>query len=287
MSTLDTSAVQPARSTADLRRSCWRVRHHIIDMIYAGGSGHPGGSLSCTEILTTLYMSILRVDPAHPDWPDRDRFVLSKGHASPALYAVLAERGFIPLDWLPTFNRNGSRLQKHLDMHLVPGAEASTGSLGQGISMAVGMALAAKVDRSQRRVYVILGDGECQEGQVWEAAMAAAQQQLDNLIVYLDYNRLQTDGSVDDISSLEPIDERWRGSRWHVQHIDGHSIEQIMEATAVAQATLGQPHIVICDTVKGKGVSFMENRYEWHAQSLNEQTYGQAKRDLAAVEEAL
>ncbi len=271
----------------ELRRACWRVRRSLVEMIYTGGSGHPGGCLSCVEILTTLYMAVLRVDPRNPQWPDRDRFVLSKGHASPTLYAVLAERGFFPKEWLATFNLEGTRLQKHLDMHLVPGAEVSTGSLGQGISVAVGMALAARLDKSQRRVYAVLGDGECQEGQVWEGAMAAAQLHLENLIAYLDYNRLQVDGSVDDINSLEPIEERWRANRWHVQRVDGHDSSQILQATHNAQRHAGQPHIIICDTVKGKGISFMENRYEWHAQSLDQDTYAQALRDLAATEAEL
>jgi len=239
------------------------------------------------EILTTLYMAVLRVDPGNPQWPERDRFVLSKGHASPALYAVLAERGFFPKEWLATFNLEGTRLQKHLDMHLVPGAEVSTGSLGQGFSVAVGMALAARLDNSARRVYVVLGDGECQEGQVWEAAMAAAQLRLDNLIAYLDYNRLQVDGSVDQINSLEPIEERWRANRWHVQRVNGHDTEQILEASQRAQGRHGQPHVIICDTIKGKGISFMEGRYEWHAQALDGDTYAQALRDLAAMEAEL
>jgi transketolase len=270
-----------------LRRKCLDVRRDIVEMIYAGGSGHPGGSLSAVEILTTLYFHAMRIRPAEPDWAERDRFVLSKGHAAPALYAVLAERGFFPRAELATFTAPGTRLQKHIDMYRVPGTELSTGSLGQGLSVAVGMALADRIDGKDRRVYVLIGDGESQEGQVWEAAMAAAQLRLNNLIVFLDYNRCQVDGYLPDICNLEPVAEKWKSFGWHVQQLDGHDLAQILGDLAVAQTSGQGPHILIADTIKGKGISYMENQLAWHSRSLTKEDYRIAMHELDAAQHGL
>jgi len=269
-----------------LDRRCLSVRRDIIEMIYVAASGHPGGSLSAVEILVTLYFHTLRLRADEPAWPGRDRFILSKGHAAPALYAVLAERGFFPLAELRTFSAEGSRLQKHIDMQLVPGTELSTGSLGQGLSVGVGMALANRIDGGDQRVYVLLGDGESQEGQIWEAAMLAGHQRLDNLVAFLDFNGCQVDGYVRDICCMEPIEDRWRSFGWFVQRIDGHDLGQILQALTATTAHAG-PHMIVADTVKGKGISYMEGRPEWHAQGLNDEHYRIALADLAAAAAAL
>jgi transketolase len=270
-----------------LRRKCLDIRRNIIEMIYAGGSGHPGGSLSAVEILTTLYFHVMRIRPEEPDWSERDRFILSKGHAAPAIYAVLAERGFFPREELKTFTAPGTRLQKHIDMHLVPGTELSTGSLGQGLSVGVGMALADRMDGKKRRVYVLIGDGESQEGQIWEAAMAAAQFGLDNLIAFLDYNRCQVDGYVPEICDIAPVADKWRSFGWQVQQINGHDLPQILAALEIAQHSQGRPHMIIANTVKGKGVSYMEDRLEWHSRSIVEEEYGMALKELEAADQSL
>lgn len=271
---------------ARLCGKCLAIRRDIIEMIHCAGSGHPGGSLSAVEILTALYFHEMRIRAHEPSWPARDRFILSKGHAAPALYAVLAERGFYPKSELETFSAPGTRLQKHIDMHLVPGAELSTGSLGQGLSVGVGMALADRIDGADRRVYVLIGDGENQEGQIWEGALFAAQARLDNLVVFLDYNGCQVDGYVRDICCLDPIPEKWAAFGWHVQRIDGHDMEAILVALAQTKRAAG-PHMIIADTVKGKGISFMENRPEWHAKAPDEAEYKQAILELAAAERVL
>ena len=264
-----------------LRRKCLDVRRDIIEMIYTGGSGHPGGSLSAVEILTALYFHVMRLRPAEPHWPERDRFILSKGHAAPVVYAVLAERGFFPVEELKTFTQPGTRLQKHIDMYAAPGTELSTGSLGQGLSVAVGMALADKLDGNNRRVYALIGDGESQEGQIWEAAMAAAQMKLHNLIVFLDYNRCQVDGYINEIIELEPVVQKWQSFGWRVQQIDGNDLHQILSALEIAHATTGQPHMIVANTIKGKGISYMENRLEWHSCGLTEKDYHLAMQELA------
>lgn len=266
-----------------LRGICLDVRRDIIEMIHCAGSGHPGGSLSAVEILTALYFHEMRIRPHEPGWPARDRFILSKGHAAPALYAVLAESGFYPKSELATFSAPGTRLQKHIDMHLVPGTELSTGSLGQGLSVAVGMALADRLDGADRRVYALIGDGESQEGQIWEAALFGAQVRLDKLVVFLDYNGCQVDGYVRDICCLDPISEKWAAFGWHVQRIDGHDMEAILVALMRTKDTAG-PHMIVADTVKGKGISFMENRPEWHAKALDEAEYQQAILELTSAE---
>jgi transketolase len=241
-----------------------RLRGLAIKMIGTAGSGHPGGSLSAAEIVAVLYFHELRLDPARPDWPDRDRFILSKGHAAPLLYAALAERGFFPADELFTLRRLGSRLQGHPDCRRLPGVEMSTGSLGQGLSVGNGLALAAKLDGRSYRVYVLLGDGEIQEGMVWEASMAAAHYGLDNLVAIVDHNRLQIDGPVAEVMSPEPLVEKWQAFGWEVVRVDGHRVEEIAGALEHARRVKGRPTMIIADTVKGKGVSFMENRVEWH-----------------------
>ena len=267
-----------------LRRECLDTRRDLIEMLHRAGSGHPGGSLSAVEILVALYCEVMRVRPKDPSWPDRDRFILSKGHAAPALYVVLSRRGFFRRELLWTFSRPGSRLQKHIEMQLVPGTELSTGSLGQGLSVGVGMALADRLDGKDRRVYVLLGDGECQEGQIWEAAMAAAHYNLDSLTAILDNNGCQVDGYVDDICTLEPVEEKWRGFGWHVQRVDGHNLGEILHALELAGDTTGSPHMIVADTVKGKGISYMENDPNWHSKPLSEEDYRVAIADLDVLE---
>lgn len=257
-----------------------RVRHHIVQMVAEAGSGHPGGSLSCADILVALYFRVLHVDPNRPEWPERDRFVLSKGHACPALYAVLAERGFFPIEDLWTLRRLGSHLQGHPDMRKTPGVEASTGSLGQGLSIGLGMALAARLDAAAWRVYVLLGDGEIQEGQVWEAAMAAAHYRADDLTAILDWNGLQIDGPNDEVMSVRPVAEKWRGFGWEVREINGHRFPEILDALAWARTVRGRPAIILARTVKGRGVSFMEGQVDWHGKAPSPPQAEQALAEL-------
>lgn len=257
-----------------------KLRCHIISMLGKAGSGHPGGSLSAADIVATLYFYELRLDPARPEWPDRDRFILSKGHAAPLLYAALAERGFFPEEELSTLRRLGSRLQGHPDLRKLPGVEMSTGSLGQGLSVGNGMALAGRLDGRSYRVYVLLGDGEVEEGMVWEAAMTAAHYHLDNLVAFLDYNGLQIDGPVNEVMSIDPIAEKWRAFGWHVVEINGHALQEIMSALDVARAIKGRPTMVICHTVKGKGVFFMENEVKWHGTAPGPEEVARALAEL-------
>ena len=255
------------------------LRKHIIKMTCAAGSGHPGGSLSAADIVAALYFHELRLDPSRPDWPDRDRFVLSKGHAAPVLYAALAERGFFPVEELLNLRKLGSRLQGHPDMRSTPGVEMSTGSLGQGLSAANGMALAARLDRRDYRVYVLLGDGEIQEGQIWEASMAAAHYKLDNVTAFLDHNGYQIDGPVREVMSPEPVAAKWRAFGWHVIEIDGHNLSEILSALAEAKTVRGRPTMIVAETVKGRGVSFMEGQVDWHGVAPKP-----AERDRALAE---
>ncbi|SHI54997.1 transketolase [Desulfofundulus thermosubterraneus] len=264
-----------------LEEKAREIRRHIIRMTGAAGSGHPGGSLSSADIVTALYFEVMRIDPQNPRWPGRDRFVLSKGHAAPVLYAALAERGFFPVEELLSLRRLGSPLQGHPDMKKLPGVELSTGSLGQGLSAANGMALAARLDGRDYRVYVLLGDGEIQEGMVWEAAMAAAHYRLDNVTAFLDYNGLQIDGPVGRVMSVEPVAEKWRAFGWDVQVIDGHNMEEILQAVEKARAVRGQPQMIVAETVKGKGVSFMENMVEWHGVAPKPDEVERALAELA------
>ncbi|WP_307399159.1 transketolase [Desulfofundulus luciae] len=264
-----------------LEEKAREIRRHIIRMTGAAGSGHPGGSLSSADIVTALYFEVMRIDPKNPRWPGRDRFVLSKGHAAPLLYAALAERGFFPVEDLLTLRRLGSPLQGHPDMKKLPGVEMSTGSLGQGLACANGMALAARLDGRDYRVYVLLGDGEIQEGMVWEAAMAAAHYRLDNVTAFLDHNGLQIDGPVARVMSVEPVAEKWRAFGWDVQVIDGHNMEEILQSVEKARAVRGKPQMIVAETVKGKGVSFMENMVEWHGVAPKPDEVERALAELA------
>jgi transketolase len=257
-----------------------RIRRHIITMLAAAGSGHPGGSLSAVEILSALYFRILRHNPQDPFWPDRDRFILSKGHGVPALYAVLAECGYLPVEELTTLRRVGSRLQGHSLAGSPPGVEMSAGSLGQGLSYSIGQALAARLDGRDYRVYCLLGDGELDEGQVWEAAMAASHYSLDNLTAIVDRNRIQNDDFCENVMRTDPLSDKWQAFGWHVQEVDGHDLAQVIEALERAKDVRRRPSVVIAHTVKGKGVSFMENNPEWHGKAP---TPEQAERALAEL----
>ncbi|MBI2906128.1 MAG: transketolase [Chloroflexi bacterium] len=276
-----THVVKADYTLEELRLMARKLRRHVVTMIATAGSGHPGGSLSAVEILTALYFRVLRHDPASPQWPDRDRFVLSKGHAAPALYATLAEAGYLPVNELGTLRQLGCQLQGHPDMRLTPGVEMSTGSLGQGLSFGIGAALAGRLDKRDYRVYVLLGDGECDEGQVWEAAMAAAHFKLDNLIAIVDRNELQLDGCTADIMDLEPFAAKWRAFGWRVIEIDGHNIEQVIAALEEARSVEGQPAMIIAHTIKGKGVSFMEGNVDFHGRAPNESELQIALKELA------
>ncbi len=245
-------------------------------------SGHPGGSLSAADLFTYLYYKELNVDPRNPQWEDRDRFVLSKGHCCPSLYAVLAMKGFFDWDELTNLRHVGSMLQGHPDMNKTPGVDMSTGSLGQGVSSACGMALAAKLDRKDYRVYTLLGDGEVEEGQVWEAAMFASHNNLDNLVVMVDQNGLQIDGTVDDVAGIEPLDKKFEAFGFEVFKIDGHDFEQIKDALDKAKTVKGKPTAILCRTVKGKGVSFMENQVGWHGVAPNKEQFELATAELEA-----
>lgn len=260
------------------------IRKHIIDEVHTASSGHPGGSLSCTDILTVLYFHEMRVNTSNPKWAERDRFVLSKGHCAPALYATLAEKGFFPIEDLTSFRNINSYLQGHPSMKDVPGVDMSTGSLGQGISAAVGMALAGKLDKKDYRVYSILGDGEIEEGQVWEACMAAAHYKLDNLTAFLDHNGLQIDGKITDVMSPESVHEKFKAFGWKVISINGHDHQQIIEAIDEAKKTKGMPTMIIAETVKGKGVSFMENAAGWHGTAPDKD---QRDKAIAELDELL
>ncbi|HWB86630.1 MAG TPA: transketolase [Bryobacteraceae bacterium] len=252
------------KSLEELQAIAKRVRREIVEMIGEAKSGHPGGSLSAVEMLVELYFDYMRIDPKNPKWPDRDRFILSKGHAAPVLYAVMAELGYTPLDQLNTLRKLGSIYQGHPDVRFIPSLEASTGSLGEGVSLALGMGLAARLDGRSYRTYVMLGDGEIQEGQVWEAAMFGAFHKLDNVVAIVDYNGIQLDGFVKDIMEVAPLADKWRSFGWHTIEINGHDIPQIQTALREAEATKGKPTCIVAHTIKGKGVSFMENNPKFH-----------------------
>lgn len=258
-----------------------KARLYAVQMVHDAASGHPGGSLSCLDVLTTLYFDVMKVDPKNPQDPDRDRFVMSKGHCSPAMYPVLALRGFFPVERLKEFRRIDAHMSGHVEMH-VPGVDMSTGSLGQGISTAVGMALGGKLNKKDYRVYAILGDGELAEGQVWEAMMAAAKYKLDNLCACVDVNGLQIDGRTADVMPTEPLDKKFEAFGWHVIKIDGHDYEAIEKAYAEAAQTKGQPTMILAKTIKGKGVSFMEDDAGWHGKAPNDEQFAQAKAELEA-----
>ena len=264
----------------ELEMMAQKIRCHIIRMTTAAGSGHPGGSLSAAEILTHLYFKEMKTDPKNPGWEDRDRFVLSKGHAAPVLYAALAEKGFFPVEDLQSLRKIDSYLQGHPDMKKVPGVEMSTGSLGTGFSTAVGMAMALMLDNKDNYVYALLGDGETQEGQVWEAAMAAAHYDLGNLIAFLDFNRLQIDGDISEVMCPEPFPDKFKAFKWQVLEIDGHDFEAITEAIAEAKSDKSRPAMIIAKTIKGKGVSYMENEAGWHGKCPSPQEMETALGEL-------
>lgn len=264
----------------ELKAKALRIRRNIVNMIYLASSGHPGGALSITDILTVLYFAEMNIDPLNPKDENRDRFVLSKGHASAALYATLAERGFIKNEDLLGFRKIDSNLQGHPDMNKIPGVDMTTGSLGQGLSAANGMALAGKLDHKNYRVYCVLGDGEIEEGQVWEAAMSASHYKLDNLCVIVDNNNLQIDGTVDKVMSPYPIVDKFESFGFNVIQIDGHDYKQIIEAFEDAKKVTGKPTAIIAKTIKGKGVSYMENQASWHGKAPNEQELAQAMQEL-------
>ncbi|MBO5461111.1 MAG: transketolase [Ruminococcus sp.] len=271
----------------ELMKTANEVRKGIVTSVHSAKAGHPGGSLSAADIFTYLYFEELNIDPAHPKKADRDRFVLSKGHTAPGLYSALAHRGFFPVEDLVTLRHVGSYLQGHPDMKHIPGVDMSSGSLGQGISAAVGMAISAKISNEDYRVYTLLGDGEIQEGQVWEAAMLAGHRKLDNLVVIVDNNGLQIDGAIEDVNSPYPIDKKFEAFNFHVITIDGHDFDQIEAAFKEARETKGMPTAIITKTVKGKGVSFMENQAGWHGKAPNDEQYAVAMEDLEKAGEAL
>jgi transketolase len=273
--------MQPISDPAELADLAKRMRRTVLEMITEAKSGHPGGSLSVTEIVVTSFMSVMRHDPANPKWEDRDRFLLSKGHCCPMLYAVMAECGYCPKETLNTLRKLGSIYQGHPDVRFLPALEASTGSLGQGVSLALGMGLAAKLRGSPSRTYVVLGDGEIQEGQVWESAMFGGFHKVDNVVAIVDWNRIQLDGFVKDIMDLEPLADKWRSFNWHVIEADGHSIRALQNAFIEAAATRGKPTVVLAHTIKGKGVSFMENNPKFHGTAPTKDELALALKELA------
>ena len=274
-------------SKLELQKVANEVRKGIITSVHAAKAGHPGGSLSAADIFTYLYFEEMNVDPKDPKKADRDRFVLSKGHTAPGLYSALAQKGYFPVEDLETLRHLGSYLQGHPDMKHIPGVDMSSGSLGQGISAAVGMAIAGKMDNADYRVYTLLGDGEIQEGQVWEASMMAGFRKLDNLVVIVDNNNLQIDGAIDEVCSPYPIDKKFEAFNFHVINIDGNDFDQIDAAFKEAKATKGMPTAIIAHTVKGKGVSFMENQVGWHGTAPNDEQYAVAMEELEKAGEAL
>ena len=268
-------------SGEDLKEVAKRLRRRIVSMIGRAGSGHPGGSLSAVEICTALFWRIMRHKPKDPQWPDRDRFVLSKGHAAPVLYAVLAECGYFPVSELDTLRKLDSHLQGHADRTHTPGVEMSSGSLGQGLSFAVGTSLAGRLDKKDYRVYALVSDGECDEGQIWEAAMAGAHYKLDNLTAIVDNNGIQLSGWNKDIMNVEPLNEKFKAFGWNVTDVDGHDIDKVLDALTKAKEVKGQPTAIIAHTVKGKGVSFMENNVDFHGKAPNAEQLETALKELA------
>ena len=267
-------------SITEMEAMAKKLRHHIITMLGKAGSGHPGGSLSAVEVVTALYFRILQHKPSDLQWVDRDRFILSKGHAAPLLYAALAECGYLPVEELITLRQLDSRLQGHTDSNVTPGVEMTAGSLGQGLSFAIGVALAGHLNSQKYRVYVLLGDGECDEGQVWEGAMAAAHFKIDNLVAIIDKNELQLDGWTRDVMNLEPFNKKWQAFGWHVIEVDGHDLTQLIDAFNQAKLVKGQPTVIIAHTIKGKGVSFMESKVAFHSKTLTPDEVKMALKEL-------
>ena len=266
----------------ELKAKAIELREASVTMVYKAQSGHPGGSLSAADFVTALYFKEMNIDPKNPDWEDRDRFVLSKGHVAPILYSALAIKGYVPYDTIYTLREYGSPFQGHPDSKKCPGVDISTGSLGQGLSCAVGMALAGKLDEKSYRTFAVVGDGECQEGQIWEAAQTAVKYKLDNLIVFVDDNGLQIDGPTEEIMPNQDLEEKFKAFGFETKRIDGHSMEEIVETLdEIRGSTNGKPKCIVCNTVKGKGVSYMENVVEWHGKAPNEDQYKQAMAELA------
>ena len=272
--------MEKIKDVSKLNEIAKNIRKEIIESVYNGQSGHPGGSLSIADIMAVLYFYEMNIEPENPKKEDRDRLVLSKGHCAPALYSTLANRGFFDIKELQTLRKIDSRLQGHPDMNKIPGVDMTTGSLGQGLSAANGMAIAGKLDNKNYRVYCIMGDGEIEEGQVWEAAMASNKYKLDNLCVIVDNNNLQIDGTIEEVMSSYPIDEKFKSFGFQVINIDGHNMQEIIDAFDVARNIKGKPVCIIAKTIKGKGVSFMENKAEWHGKAPNEEQYRQAMEEL-------
>lgn len=267
-------------SIEELKEMAKKLRRHVITMTATAGSGHPGGSLSAADIITALYFKAMHHNPQNPQWPDRDRFILSKGHAAPILYAALAESGYFPVEELATLRKLDSRLQGHTDRNLTPGVEMSSGSLGMGLSFGIGVALAAKLDHRDYRTYVVLSDGECDEGQTWEAALSAAHFKIDNLTAIVDCNRIQLTGWTRDIMNLEPLSQKWQAFGWHTIDIDGHDFNQILAAFKEAEKIKNKPPVIIARTIKGKGVSFMENNAKFHGKAPTPEEAERALKEL-------
>jgi len=282
---METNVKQREDIIIELKLTANKVRKNIVKMITEAKSGHPGGSLSAVDVVTALYFNVMRHNPENPKWKDRDRFILSKGHAAPLLYSVLAESGYFEVKELLTLRKLGSRLQGHPDMKRLPGVEISTGSLGHGLSVGNGMAIAGKLNKKGYRVYVLLGDGECQEGQVWEAAMTASHYKLDNVTAILDYNGLQIDGPVKDVMNINPISNKWRAFGWYVIEINGHDFKEIFDSFERVKKLKGKPGIIIAHTTKGKGVSFMENVVDFHGKAPAKEQMVQALKELEENEE--
>jgi transketolase len=276
-------AVRAENNIENYRKLSKRIRQHVLKMVHRARSSHVGSSFSIADLLSVLYSRVLRIDPQRPDWPERDRFILSKGHACAAIYAVLAEKNFFPVEWLDTYYQNGSHLAGHITHRNIPGTEVSTGSLGHGLSIAAGMALAARHDERSYRVFALLSDGECDEGSTWEAALFIPHHQLDNLVVIVDYNKIQSFGTVKEVLDLEPLADKWRSFGWATLEIDGHDFRQIETALLNVPIKQGQPSCIIAHTVKGKGVSFMENRLAWHYRSPDDNELQQALAELEAA----
>ena len=277
---IEAEVFSSSASIAEMEAVAKRLRRHIITMTGKAGSGHPGGSLSAVEVVTVLYFKLLRHTPSDPQWSDRDRFILSKGHAAPLLYATLAECGYFPVDELSTLRQLDSRLQGHTDRTITPGVEMSSGSLGQGLSFALGVALAGRLNSQDYRVYVLLGDGECDEGQVWEGAMATAHFKVDNLVAIVDNNGLQIDGWNRDVMNLDPFNRKWQAFGWHVIEVNGHDLSQLGLALEQAKLVKGQPTVIIAHTIKGKGVSFMEDNPDFHGKAPNAEEVEIALKEL-------
>lgn len=277
---MSTETLNKKFSSEDLSKLAVTIRRDIVEMIYNANSGHPGGSLSATDIVTALFFNVMNHDPMNPTWEERDRFILSKGHACPVLYSCMARSGYFPHEELKTLRKINSRIQGHPEVKRLPGIEASTGSLGQGLSIGAGLGAAAKLQGKSYRTYIVTGDGELNEGQIWEAALYCGNKKIDNLVLIVDYNRQQLDGWLKDIMPLDPLENKWKAFGWEVISIDGHNMNEILDAFSKAEQTKGKPTVIIANTIKGKGVSFMENNVEFHGSPPNKDQFEQAMKEL-------